>query len=246
MAEHDRIGRTYSASRQPDARIAAQILAALGDAATVVNVGAGSGSYEPHDGRSVVAVEPSAIMRAQRPADAASCIAAVAGALPFDDHAFDAAMTVLSIHHWPDQRAGLDELLRVAGRQVVLTFDPSFHARFWLVRDYLPESMDLPGSLPMTPQAIAEHLGDGQVQTVPVPTDCADGFFWAFWKRPEAYLDPQVRAGISGIAQLPAALVSERMDRLAADLASGAWYDRNAELLDHDEVDGGYRLVVAG
>ena len=245
-AEYDRIGRTYTAYRRADPRIAGQVLAALGGARSVLNVGAGTGSYEPVDGRWVAAIEPSATMRAQRPDGSAPCAAGVAGALPFADGAFDAAMTVLSIHHWPDQRAGLDELRRVSRRQVILTFDPAFHATFWMVRDYLPESASLPGSLPMTPEAIAQHLGGGAVRTVPVPADCTDGFYWAYWKRPEAYLDPAVRAGISGIAQLPHALVAERMAHLADDLSSGAWYERCGALLDLDEIDGGYRLVVAG
>jgi SAM-dependent methyltransferase len=243
-AEYDRIGRTYRAHRRADPRLARQVLAALGDAASVVNVGAGAGSYEPDDGRLVIAVEPSATMRAQRPEGAAPCVAGVAGALPFADGAFDAAMTVLSLHHWPEQRAGLDELRRVAGRQVVLTFEPSMHSAFWVVSDYLPEVVELPGSRPLAADVVAEHLG-GRVEVVPVPADCQDGFFTAFWKRPEAYLDPVVRAGISACSQLPAEVVDRAMARLAADLADGSWAARHADLLDRDEIDGGYRLVVA-
>jgi len=243
-AEYDRIGRSYAASRRPDPRIAAQVDAALGGARSVLNVGAGTGSYEPDD-RDVVALEPSATMRAQRPAGSAPCVGGVAGGLPFPAGAFDATLTVFSIHHWPDQRAGLDELRRVAPRHVIITFDPGFHNRFWLVRDYVPEAADLPGSWPLPPEAIVEHLGRGTVEPVPVPADCADGFFWAFWRRPEAYLDPTVRAGISGLAQLPDDLVAERMRRLEADLDSGAWHERNADLLERDEVDAGYRLIVA-
>ena len=245
MAEYDRIGQTYTAHRRPDTRIAAQILTALGDAASVLNVGAGTGSYEPEDGRSVVALEPSATMRAQRPPTAAPCVAGVAGALPFADGAFEAAMTVLSIHHWPDPWAGLDELRRVAPRQVVFTFDPAFHNRFWMIRDYLPESATLAGSHPLSPEVIARHL-DGRVEVVPVPADCTDGFYWAYWKRPEAYLDPVVRAGISGIAQLSDDVVARGIARLSDDLASGAWHDRQRDLLGADEVDGGYRLIVGG
>lgn len=244
-AEYDRIGRSYAGRRQPDPRIAAQILEALGGAERVLNVGAGAGSYEPAD-RSVVALEPSVTMRAQRPGGAAPCVAGVAGALPFADGAFDAAMTVLSLHHWPDQRAGLAELQRVSRRQVILTFDPAFHDRLWVVRDYLPEAADLPGSRPLGVDAIAEHLGRGEVQVVPVPADCLDGFFWAYWRRPEAYLDPSVQASISGIAQLPADVVARGTAALATDLASGRWHERNAHLLERSEIDGGYRLVVAG
>jgi SAM-dependent methyltransferase len=244
-AEYDRIGGSYRAHRRPDPRIARQVLAALDGAASILNVGAGTGSYEPDDGRSVIALEPSATMRAQRPAGAAPCVAGVAGALPFPDGAFDAVMTVLSLHHWPDQRAGLDEMRRVADRQVVLTFEPSAHASFWLVAEYLPEVDELPGSRPLATDAIAEHLG-GTVELVPVPADCHDGFFTAFWKRPEAYLDPVVRAGISACSQLPTEVVDRAMVRLAADLADGSWSARHGALLDRDEIDGGYRLVVAG
>lgn len=244
-AEYDRIGRSYAGRRQPDPRIAAQILEALGGAERVLNVGAGAGSYEPAD-RSVVALEPSVTMRAQRPGGAAPCVAGVAGALPFADGAFDAAMTVLSLHHWPDQRAGLAELQRVSRRQVILTFDPAFHDRLWVVRDYLPEAADLPGSRPLGVDAIADQLGGGEVQVVPVPADCLDGFFWAYWRRPEAYLDPSVQASISGIAQLPADVVARGTAALATDLATGRWHERNAHLLERSEIDGGYRLVVAG
>lgn len=244
-AVYDDIGRTYTAHRRPDPRIARQVLDALGDANRVLNVGAGSGSYEPDDGPTVIAVEPSAVMRAQRPADSAPCVDGLAGALPFPDGSFDATLTTFSVHHWPEPRAGLDELRRVAPRNVILTFDPAFHERFWLVRDYLPEAADLPASWPLTPVEIADHLGGGTVAPVLVPADCLDGFFWAFWKRPEAYLDPVVRSCSSGIAQLPPDLVEARMARLAADLDSGAWRERNAELLALDAVDAGYRLIVA-
>ena len=244
-AIYDGIGHGYASHRQPDPRIERQILEALGQSSRVLNVGAGAGSYEPDDGRTVVALEPSAVMRAQRPHGSAPCVAGVAEALPFPDGGFDATLTVFSIHHWPDQRAGLDELRRVAPRNVLLTFDPAFHDRFWLVRDYLPEMVDLPGSVPLAPDEVCDHLGGGVVEPVPVHADCVDGFFWAYWRRPEAYLDPSVRAGISGTAQLPADLVEARMQRLAADLASGAWHQRNADLLTLDQVDAGYRLVIA-
>lgn len=247
MAEavYDEIGRTYGAVRRADPRIADQVLRALGGAPTVLNVGAGAGSYEPADGRAVVAVEPSEVMRSQRPLGSAPCVGGVAGALPFPDGSFDATLTTFSVHHWPDQRAGLDELRRVAPRNVILTFDPAFHNRLWLVRDYLPEAAQVPGADPLRPEEVGAHLGGGSVEVVPVPADCWDGFFWAFWRRPEAYLDPAVRAGISGLALLPDDLVAQRLQQLAADLESGAWHERNADLLELDEVDAGYRLVVA-
>ena len=242
---YDGIGHGYASHRRPDPRIARQVLEALGPARRVLNVGAGAGSYEPDDGRTVIALEPSGVMRAQRPARSAPCVSGVAGALPFPGGSFDATLTVFSVHHWPDQRAGLDELRRVAPRNVILTFDPAFHERFWLVRDYLPEMTDLPASVPLTPAQVRDHLGGGVVEEVPVPADCVDGFFWAFWRRPEAYLDPTVQAASSGIAQLPADLVEARMRLLASDLASGAWHERNADLLALDQVDAGYRLVIA-
>lgn len=245
MATYDVIGRTYRSHRRTDPRIAQQVVRALGPSATVVNVGAGTGSYEPDDGRAVVAVEPSAAMRAQRPPGAAPCIAGMAESLPFRDGTFDAAMTVLSVHHWRDQRAGLDELRRVARRQLVLTFEPSMHASFWMVAEYLPEVDSLPASHPIPVLEIAEQLG-GAVEVVPVPADCVDGFFTAFWKRPEAYLDPIVRAGISACSQLPTDVVDRAMVRLAADLEDGTWARRHADLDALDEYDGGYRLVVAG
>lgn len=242
-ATYDRIGRVYARHRRTDPSVAAQIVAALGDAATVLNVGAGTGSYEPGH-VDVVAVEPSAVMRAQRAEGAAPCVAAVAEALPFGAGAFDAATTVLSLHHWSDPWTGLDELARVARRQVVLTFDPEPHLDLWLMRDYVPEMLELRGSQPPTPAAIADHLG-GRIEDVPIPADCRDGFLVAYWRRPEAFLDPEVRASVSGLAQLPDDLVAERMAQLAADLDDGTWARRNADLLEHDTFDGGLRLIVA-
>lgn len=245
-ARYDTIGRTYAAHRQPDPRVGAQIQRALDGASSVVNVGAGTGSYEPADGRSVVAVEPSATMRAQRPADAAPCVAGVAASLPFADQTFDAAMTVLSIHHWPDPWAGLDELRRVARRQVVLSYERVDVVSFWLVEDYLPEIADLSVSNPPPPEAVLHHLGGvGRIEVVPVPFDCVDGFQPAYWRRPEAYLDASVRACASGLALLPEVLVAERMGRLAADLADGTWHGRYGHLLDQDQLDTGFRLIVA-
>lgn len=246
MAIYDRIGGGYATTRRADPRIGRHLTDALAGAGRVVNVGAGPGSYEPEGAGRVVAVEPSAVMRAQRRTGAAPCVEAVAADLPFADGSFDAAMAVLTVHHWPDPFAGLDELRRVARRQVILTFDPDAHLGLWLVHDYLPEMLELTGSNPPTSSAIADHLGGGSVGMVPIPADCLDGFLWAYWRRPSAYLDPAVQASISGIAQLPAALVAQRMARLAADLDSGRWLERNHDLLDRDEVDGGFRLVVCG
>jgi SAM-dependent methyltransferase len=245
MAErplYDAIGAGYTATRRPDPRIERAVHDALGDARRVLNVGAGTGSYEPRD-REVVAVEPSAVMIAQRPADAAPAVRASAEALPFPDGSFDAAMAVISDHHWSDRARGLRELRRVArSRAVVLTWDPACVADCWLTRDYLQGFRALPG---MTIDEVAAHLGAQTVSPVPVPADCADGFLYAYWARPEAYLDPRVRAGISVFSRLDAAEVEETVARLRADLESGAWHERNADILHRDALDVGFRLLVA-
>jgi SAM-dependent methyltransferase len=211
----------------------------------VLNVGAGAGAYEPPD-LEVVAVEPSHVMRDQRPPGAAPVIDATAEALPFPDDSFDAAMAVLSDHHWSDHRRGLDELRRVArGRVVLLGFDNRAAVRSWIVRDYFT------GFMRFSPPDYAleetlERLGGGRIEVVPVPHDCRDGFFHAYWRRPEAYLDPRVRAGISVFARLTPEEVEEGLRRLRADLESGEWRRRNASLLELEELDLGYRLLVAG
>jgi SAM-dependent methyltransferase len=242
-ALYDRIGTTYSATRSEDPRIAHAVHEALGEARTVLNVGAGSGSYEPHD-REVVGIEPSAVMIAQRPPGAAPAVQARAEALPFPDSSFDAAMAILSDHHWDDRAAGLRELRRVARRQVVLlTWDPRFRDAFWLTRDYMPASRRLiPG---MAIEDIARCLGGARVVPVPVPWDCRDGFYHAFWRRPQAYLDERVRAGISVFARLDDDEKASALARLEADLRTGTWEMRNAELMQLAELDLGYRLLVA-
>lgn len=242
---YDRIGRGYAAMRRPDPRIARAIVAALGDARSVVNVGAGSGSYEPDD-RRVAAVEPSLEMIRQRAPDAAPIVRAVAEHLPFPDDAFDAAMAVLTVHHWTDRAAGLAELVRVARRRVVLfTWDPIPRGRFWLTDEYLPEIMDLDVPRFPTMDALAAHLGAIDVRIAPVPHDCIDGFLGAYWRRPEAILDPGVRRGVSCFGQLPADVVDAGVSRLAADLASGAWDARFGHLRTETTADLGYRIVVA-
>jgi SAM-dependent methyltransferase len=242
-ARYDAIGRTYTATRGTDPRIAARIWTALGDARTIVNVGAGTGSYEPRD-RDVTAVEPSAVMIAQRPPGAAPAVQASAEALPFADASFDAAMAILTIHHWSDFRAGAAELRRVArDRVVVFSWDPAYVGRMWLGPEYFPgySQEDVVGFPSLAEQAAA--LG-AEVEVVPVPWDCRDGFMSAFWRRPEAYLDPTVRAGISTLAKRSEKELAEGLARLRADLASGAWARRHADLLERDELDLGYRLLV--
>jgi SAM-dependent methyltransferase len=240
-ALYDTIGTGYARTRRPDPRIAAQIHASLGDARTVVNVGAGAGSYEPTD-RRVVAVEPSTVMLAQRPPGAAPAVQAVAEALPFADGTFDAATALLTMHHWTDQRRGVAELRRVAARTVMFTFDTDVVP--WVVADYLPEIV---GQDKFRFPPISEVAGwlDADVQVVPVPRDCTDGFTAAYWARPEAYLDPAARNGTSAMRTLDPALVEAGMDRLRADLASGAWDARWGHLRDLPELDLGYRLLVS-
>jgi SAM-dependent methyltransferase len=193
----------------------------------------------------VTAVEPSEVMRAQRPPGAVPAIDASAEALPFPDGSFDAVMAVLSDHHWADHDRGLAEMRRVARRRVLFTWDSRTARDSWLVRDYIP------GFVRFSPPDYAlentlERLGGGRIEAVPIPHDCADGFLHAYWRRPEAYLEPHVRAGISVFARLTAEEVEKGMARLGADLASGEWWRRNAELLDLEELDLGYRLVIAG
>ena len=240
---YDRIGRRYAQRRRPDPRIAARIARALGDARTVVNVGAGAGSYEPED-RHVVAVEPSEVMIAQRSREAAPVVRAVAEALPFSKNQFDAALAVLTVHHWTDPKRGVAELRRVARRQVIFTWDPAHLAPFWFTRDYLPDAVALDAGF-TTLRATVALLGAATVEPIPVPHDCHDGFFAAYWRRPEAYLDPDVRAGISGFGILDENVVEHALKLLADDLESGEWYRRNDHLLGLDELDLGYRLVVA-
>ncbi|MGP0032775.1 MAG: class I SAM-dependent methyltransferase [Acidimicrobiales bacterium] len=240
---YDTIGCGYSRYRRPDPRIAAQIWAAIGDAARIVNVGAGTGSYEV-DGRPIVAVEPSPVMVGQRDPAGAPVVRAAAEDLPFPDRLFDVALATLTVHHWADPRAGLAELRRVARRQVVLTFDRAAHDRSWIFAEYVPAALALADAAPM--DMVIDALGTARVEVVPVAADCTDGFALAFWKRPEQFLSPSVRAGISAFARLDPAQVEPGMARLRRDLASGAWHDRHADLLALDSIDAGLRLVTAG
>ena len=242
---YDTIGATYTVTRRTEPRIAAGIWAALGDARTVLNVGAGTGSYEP-PGRDVTAVEPSALMRAQRPAGAAPCVAATAESLPFEDQSFDAAMAVSTLHHWQDPIAGLREMRRVARHVVVFTYDSSgagWRRRFWLTRDYLPEFADLLIGRPsLTELASAIRA---RIEPVLVPWDCADGFFEAYWRRPEAYLDEHIRRGVSVWARVGPDAEQRAVRSLRDDLASGRWAERNHDLLDLDVAELGLRLLIA-
>jgi len=248
-ATYDRIGRGYSGVRQADPRIAARIDLALGDARSVLNVGAGTGSYEPA-GRDVTAIEPSAVMIAQRPPGSASVIQAFAEKLPFDDGSFDAAMAVITDHHWSDRAAGLREMRRVARRRVlILNADPGLADRFWLTRDYLPGFIGLIPKQYREAGHWAEELrsliGDIEVQAMPVPHDCRDSFYQAYWRRPRAYLDPRIRNGISVFHRLPQIEVADAMQRLRNDLDDGVWERRYGNLPAAVEHDVGLRLVVS-
>lgn len=242
-AAYDLLGRGYALHRCPDPRIAAKVDEALGEARSVLNVGAGTGSYEPRD-RQVLAVEPSAVMIAQRPVGAPPAIRAEAEALPLPNRSFDAAMALLTVHHWSDWRAGLAELSRVTSdRVVVLAADARQACDFWLVHDYLPELEAVHRRFPpLTDQAGA--LGSPTEIVVDIPHDCKDGFLGAYWRRPHAFLNPDVRAATSVFAHLEPAVVDRAVRSLRQDLSTGRWMDRNRSLLDLESLDLGYRILV--
>jgi SAM-dependent methyltransferase len=242
---YDRIGGSYTSGRRPDPRIAAALTAALGDADTVLNVGAGTGSYEPAD-RPVVAVDPSPVMLAQRPPDSAPYVQATAEALPFGDGTFGAAMAVLTIHHWRDKPRGLAEVRRVARGPLVFFggHNRKLNTSWWL-HDYFPAVHRLVAGRTYPAERIAEVLGPVEVVPVPVPADCADGFEAAYWRRPEAILDPAIWRAASALSLIPAADRAAGMARLSADLASGRWHQRHSHLLALHELDLGYCVVIA-
>jgi SAM-dependent methyltransferase len=245
--DYEAHGRGYAVRRQPDPRIAALIHAALGDARTVLNVGAGAGSYEPED-RHVVAVEPSAQMRAQRPPQLAPAIDAAAERLPFDDDSFDAAMASITIHQWSDLDAGLRELRRVTrGPIAILTFDGDALRDFW-INDYVPEVVETERSRFPTISHVVDVLGGPErveVRAVPIPFDCSDGFGEAYYGRPEAFLQEDVRAAQSGWVLTDQAAVGRGVRQLAADLESGAWDARHGALREQPQRVGAIRLLVA-
>lgn len=245
MALYDEIGRGYAAVRVEDPRLARQIWDALGDARTVVNVGAGAGSYEPRD-RAVTAVEPSAVMIAQRPAGASPAVLASAERLPFPDDSFDAAMAIITIHHWDDVDAGLSEMRRVARRRsVIVTFDPALEADLWIARDYIREHViHTFSSLPPISRVL-ETFPEAQVRPLLIPNDCSDRMFATLWARPEEYLDPNVRAATSVWQRLPDNVVRRAIGDLRQDLASGEWDKRYGHLRTTPEYDAGLRLITA-
>ena len=237
---YDDIGVTYGRTRREDPRLLRVIHEALRSAESVANVGAGTGSYEPRD-RRVVAVEPSLRMIRQRPRSAAPAARAVAEALPLDDGAVDAALAVLTVHHWSNQDAGLTELCRVARERVVIfTWDPE-SSGFWLTRDYFPRFLEADRVRFPAMGSIMSHLREATATPVPIPHDCQDGFMGAYWRRPTAYLDAGVRRGISRFQLCEDLSPLEGLER---DLRSGAWPDRYSDMLRAQEWDLGYRLVV--
>jgi SAM-dependent methyltransferase len=242
--DYEEHGVGYARNRRADPRIAARIRDALGDAATVVNVGAGAGSYEPED-RWVLAVEPSPTMRAQRPAGAAPCIDARAESLPLDAASVDAAMACVTVHHWNPREAGLSELRRVArGPVVVFTFDLR-HLPAWQL-ELLHEAVAIEAPRFGTPEEVAATLGGRtRIETIPTPADCTDGFFEAFWNRPEALLEPGTRESQSVWQLLDDGVEARIVERVRASLASGDWDRRHGHLREQHELDGALRLVVS-
>ncbi len=237
---YDEIGKSYTLTRATDPRIAKMIWRELGNATTVLNVGAGTGSYEPHD-RKVLAVEPSEAMRAQRRLDAAKCVAGVAESLPFHDGSFDVVMSIASHWHWRDQARGFAEMRRVAqNRVVVLTIDRTKADEFWLTDKYLPNAH----ALWRPAEETAELLGPCDVTVVPIPADCVDGFYHAYWRRPHVYLDEAVRNTMAVFACLDPAEKDEGLRRLRSDLEAGSWHQRYSHLLECNELDLGLRLLV--
>jgi len=231
--------------RRPDPRIAARIEAALGDADSILNVGAGTGSYEP-PGRLVLAVEPSQRMIDQRPEGAAPAVQFSAEALPFEDDSWDATMAIISVHHWSNLQAGLFEMRRVARlRVVILTFDPEPLGELWLVKDYFPRALAIHGDAMPAIGELVSMLPGARVEAVPVPRLCEDGFFCALWDRPEMHLDPDVRRGSSVWHLMPPEEVEEGLASLRADLESGRWEERHGHLRKLAELDVGVRLICA-
>lgn len=238
---YDAIGQTYKPFRQPDKRIEAAILSALGGCASVLNVGAGAGSYEPTD-RQVTAVELSMTMIKQRSTSSAPVVQANSIALPFADQSFAAASAILTIHHWSDQIKGIQELRRVARERVVVyTWDPEAPV-FWL-NDYFPEIFTIDRPIFPSMDLLEQYLGAVTVRPVMIPHDCTDGFLGAYWQKPEAYLDAGIRSAISTFSKIQN--LDSGVEKLANDLKTGAWEQRHGELRRRTQLDLGYRLVVA-
>lgn len=237
-------GVGYSRQRQTDPRIATLVHRALGSSRTVLNVGAGTGSYEPED-RFVIAVEPSETMRLQRPLNRPA-VRGFAEELPFGNQSFDATMAMLTVHQWSDTKQGIDELKRVTrGPVVILTFDGEALDNFWLA-EYTPELMK--AEAPRYPKI--DHLkellgGESTSSVVPIPFDCTDGFMEAFYGRPERLLDPDVRRSQSSWSFISAEAQNHFVKSLRTDLESGRWDEKFGYLRSQPSYDGSLRLVVS-
>ena len=244
-ADYASIGTVYRNYRVADPRIAAFVHAALADARTVLNIGAGTGSYEPTD-RLVTAVEPSATMRHKRPPHLPAAVDACAEHLPFPDQSFDAAMGTFTVHQWSDLAAGLREVRRVTrGPVVFLTCDPALLRTYWLY-EYSPEAIETEASrYPQIPELAAGLGGVTTVTSVPIPLDCTDGFNDAYYGRPEMLLDPAARLACSAWSFVAPAAVARFEASLARDLADGTWDARHGHLRKQEYLEGSLVLVVS-
>lgn len=245
-ARYDSIGHGYAHYRREDPHLRARIRASLGAARTLANVGAGTGSYEPDD-LHVVAIEPSDVMAAQRPRMSAPAIRASAGALPLRDASVDAAMAILTLHHWDSEcERGVRELRRVAREHVViLTYDAHVSARMWLMAEYLPEVAALDHAIFPEPERIASWLGGSvQIEPLPLARDTPDWMLGSYWAHPERVLDPAARAATSGFARMRPDVVERVVNAVAHDLEIGTWDERHAELRTLEAYDVGLRLIV--
>lgn len=245
---YNKIGKNYAGLRRPDRRIAALLAAHSAGLETILNVGCGTGSYEPDeaDEKRLVALDPSWRMIEQRSSHAAPCVGGRAEALPFADRTFDGAMAILTIHHWDSITVGLDEMKRVTRKRLlILTWDPDAADKFWLTRDYFPEiiAFDL-GRFPPI-ETVSAHFSQASLVDIPIPHDCTDGFMGAYWRRPEAYLDDSILSGMSTFQQIPPPILAHGLKRLRHDLRSGAWTKRYHDLVELEALDLGYRLIVA-
>lgn len=241
MKTYDKIGLTYKSWRRPDPRIAERISGKFSEINTVLNIGAGTGSYEPAK-NSVISLDPSAVMLRSRPPGSAPCVMGNAEALPFRTAAFDGVMAIMTIHHWPDWKTGLREALRVCRRRIVIvTWDPG-HGGFWLTKDYLKEIGASDSAKFPSMEELRDVLGDFSIEPILIPWDCTDGFLGAYWRRPEAYLDESKRKSISSLALSSNA---EGLVRLGRDLSNGVWENKYGRLRNKTELDIGYRLVLA-
>jgi ubiquinone/menaquinone biosynthesis C-methylase UbiE len=243
---YDKYGQQYSGHRQTDPEIAKYIYSALGKAKTVINIGAGAGSYEPHD-RYVIAVEPSATMRVQRLKNHRSpAVNAMAETLPFDDGSFDAATAFLTVHHWPDIAKGLKELRRVTrGQIIIMTYNKDALDVFWNT-DYFPEVVDIERQRYPAMQWLCETLGGNcEIQDIPIPLNCIDGFQEAFYGRPEAFLSHHVRKAMSAWGFIPPSQQDVMISRFKNTLLSGEWDEKYGHLRNQPFFTGALRLVIA-